>query len=311
MKKYILKVFVFGFGIFFFLLILIITSSEIVKKRHFENGETISNTLVFGKNEHYDIMFSGTSHARMFSWRTNHQLVETILNKKIINIGQGGAICGPNEQFFYLKYFYKQNNSVDILVYVLSPPMLYSEIIPLASNTFNAEPFSFKLFYEYLKFDSENKGIRLLDYCRSKLSPHWITLQPQKAHDPVLDSTADPDTSGLRDFVATYYDPNDIIRFEKSCKIIEKEIRFVQKHHIKMIFILTPTLFGKWPGQERVIHFAEEMKKKYGIAYYDFTESLFMEPQYFYDHQHLNTLGIKHFTEEYLKPIITSINISE
>ena len=306
MKKYLLKVLAFGTGIIILVILLMIITSEIVKKRHFENGSTTSNTLVFGKNEHYDIMFSGTSHARMFSWRTNHKLVESILNKKVINIGQGGAICGPNEQLFYLKYFYKQNNNVDILVYFLSTPMLYSEILPVASNTFNLEPFNFKFFIQYLKFKAENKGVRLLDYCRSKLSLRWINLRPQTSHDPILDSTADPDTTGLRSFIATYYNPKDTARFNKSCKIVEKEIQFAMQHNIKIIFILSPTLFGHWPGHDHTIRFTEEMKKKYGIPYYDFTESM-MDPQYFYDHQHLNRKGIQYFTKNYLKPVLDSI----
>lgn len=259
--------------------------------------------MVFGEHEHYDVMFSGTSHARIFSRYKNHIRVEKILGKSLINIGKGGATCGVNEQFFFLKYFYDKQNSVDQLVYFLSTAMLFSDILPVSSNSFNDEPFSFSFFFDYMKFPSENKGLRLLDYCRSKLKWDWITLKPQSG-EAIMDSLTSIDSTGFQMRMEKIYDPHNLVRFNKSCNTIEREIQFARDHHIEMIFILPPALFGKWPGQDKTLEFAKKMYKKYGVRYYDFSESVLI-PQYYYDHQHLNTLGIVYFTEKYLKPVLS------
>ena len=304
MKKYFLKIFLSGLLFLILLISGMLFTSYLVKKRHFRNWETRSSTLFMGKGRQYDLLITGTSHARVFSRYKNHLRIEKILNMSIINIGKGGATSGVNEQFFFLKYFYSQNNSTNKILYFLSTPLLYSEILPVTSNTFNEEPFSFKFFFEYLKFKSENKGLRLLEYCRSKLKLDWITLKPQSG-DALLDSLNHIDSTALQMTVKKFYDTNNIERFNKSCNTIEEEIRFAQAHHAEIIFILPPALFGKWMGQERTLEFAERMKKRYGIKYYDFSEAVLI-PQYYYDHQHLNSLGIIYFTEKFLKPVLTN-----
>jgi hypothetical protein len=277
----------------------------LVKSRDFQLDETESNTLVMRSNEHYNIIMSGASHARNFTRSKNNFRIEKILNKSVTNIGQGASACSVEEQFFYLKYFYWENNVADQLVYVLSPPLLYSKNLPIASNTFNSECFSFKFLFRYLNNNGENKRQRVFEYIRSKLSLKWIFLKPIK-EDGKHDFLKKIDPEAVKEGVATIYDKDTIAsekRFQRSCSIVEEEIIYTLAHNTKIVFVIPPALFGKWPGHENTVDFAKRMQAKYGVTFYDFAEVI-TDPKYYYDHHHLNTNGVVYFTEQYLKPIL-------
>ena len=106
-----------------------------------KNSQTESNTLIIPENNKFDLLFLGISHARNFSRYGNHEKIEKALDKKIINLGQGSGYCGINEQLFYLDYFYNKNNTTKDIIIVLTPSMLTSEKLPIASNTFDNEIF--------------------------------------------------------------------------------------------------------------------------------------------------------------------------
>lgn len=304
MKKFLKKIFYFSLLFIILILIVLVAGSYLVSKRNFKNYETESNTLVFGKDKHYDLMFSGISHARNFSRHKNHLKIESILNQSIINIGQGIGTCGANEQYFYLKYFYSKNNSVDRIIYVLSPPMMYSNDLPIASNTFNKEIFDFDFLYQYILFESENKNQRILHYLLSKLNPNWIFHFPFSEDDePDFLSEIDPKEVELG-FMKANGKTLDQERFIKSSQIIEEEIKFALEHEIELTLIIPPALFGHWPGHENVDTFAKNMQKKYQISYLDLSESI-LEPEFYYDHHHLNTKGVAFFAKNYLKEMLT------
>jgi hypothetical protein len=285
------------------IILLAVLTSSIVKNRGFKIYQTDSNTLVMGTNKHYDFLLTGASHARNLSRHKNHLRIESILGKSFANIAQGAATCGINEQFFYFKYFYEENNSVDNLIYLLSPPLLFSEELPVASNTFNEEVLKFRFLTSYLKFKSENKRQRIFEYLLSKLKYKWISLKPKldEANTTVLEKV---DTAEVRKIVEIFYrDNTSIERFYKSCKTVEEEIIFAREHNTKVTFIIPPSVFGKWPGHKQTVEFAQKMEEKYGSRYYDFSESI-MDPKYYYDHHHFNTAGVVLFTEKFLKPVL-------
>jgi hypothetical protein len=303
MKKFIFRFVAFPLLFVGTLIFLVFLTSTLVKSRGFKVWQTDSNNLVMGENKHYDILFTGASHARNLSRHKNHLLLEKILNASIANIGQGAASCGINEQYFYFKYFCEQHNSADKLVYLLSPPLLFSEKLPLASNTFNYEYFSIKFLTSYLKFDSENKKQRIFEYIRSKLTLKWILHVPKEEGANTV-TLAKVDSAAVKAGIEEYYIMGkDTKRFSKSCAIIEDEIKFALANNTEVIFVIPPAVFGKWPGHEMTVEFARKMKEKYNTRYYDFSESI-MDPKYYYDHHHLNTAGVVLFGEKYLKPVL-------
>ncbi len=281
-------------------------STYIVKNRNFKNYETESNTLIINSDKEYDIVFLGISHARNFSRHKNQLKVENILNRKIINLGQGNGACGVNEQFFYLKYFYSLHNNSKTIIYILSPPLLFSETLPIASNTFNQEIFDINFLLSYMSFtEGENKYARIAQYIQTKFRPNWILYKPYSL-DEKIDSLTEIDSAIVKQGLNyTYKEGLNLERFNKSCKTITKTIDLAISKKNNVIFIIPPALFGKWNGHYETQKFGEKIEKKYPdkVKFYDFSETI-LEPHYYYDHHHLNTKGVVYFTENYLKKVL-------
>ena len=300
MKNFIINISMFVVLFFVILVSTITFSSKLVSSRNFKNWETESNLLILKDHASYDLAFMGISHARNFSRHKNHLRIEKALNRKILNIGQGEGRCGINEQLFYLKYFYSHNVEINKIIYVLSPSLLYAKFLNQASNTFNREPFKFDFFLSYLKFECENKWQRLFYYTKSKLHPRWLFLVPkslEKKEKKLKCLDREKVNEGLKE---AYLDGEDLKIFEKNCNKVEKTIIEAYRHRTKVTFIIPPALFGKWKGHSEAIEFAKNMKKKYGTAYYDNSESV-LNPEYYFDHHHLNSDGIDYFVEKYFK----------
>jgi hypothetical protein len=284
----------------------IMISSYFVKSKGFENETvTVSNTLFFKKNQQYDVLFMGISHARNFSRHNNHIEVANILEANIVNIAQGNGTCGVNEQLFYLDYFYYQGNKTSKLVYVMSPPMLFSETLPYASNTFKQEAFEIPFLYRYLNFSSENKKERIMTYLQYKLSPIWLFKKPKRFKSNVkkLDSL---DKTAVEKGQRVAYRGNSLnhIQFKKSAKIVEETIRFSAERNIEVFLVIPPALFGKWKGHQETYDFIKLMKSKYSnVAIFDGSETV-LDPNLYYDNHHLNTPGVDYFTKKYLKPLL-------
>jgi hypothetical protein len=303
MKKIILKSILFTFIMLSIILSYSYIISIIITNRNFQNHETESNLIIIKENEKFDLAFMGISHARNFSRHKNHLRIENILKKHIINFGQGRGACSVNEQFFYLDYFYKKGNSVNTIFYILTPPMLFSETLSKASNTFIEEPFKFDFFIRYLFFkNSENKGQRLFYYVRSKFTPYWLKYKPYSL-ERMSDKLEKIDSIKVIKGMKSAYTSDDWLYFEENCKTIERNIILANANSSKIVFIIPPALFGKWLGHEKVCEFANRMVLKYDVKFFDYSETV-LEPKYYYDHHHLNTNGVVYFTEKYLKPIL-------
>ena len=303
MKKFIVQIIAYFLFLVFFILIGAQLTSNSVKNRNFKNYETESNLLVLKENKKYDFLFMGISHARNFSRHKNHLRLDTILNKKFINIGQGEGKCGLNEQFFYLKYFYKNRNKTNQVIYILSPPMLFHTGLPLASKTFDFEPFEFDFFSHYLFFNTRNKTQRVYSYVNSKYTLEWKNHQPKsytKKQNYLTKLDSVKVTNGLN---FTYKKGLAHWQFDRNAKIIEQTIRLIQKNNSSCIFVIPPALFGKWNGHNETLEFAKKMQEKYGVKVYDYSETV-LDPKYYYDHHHLNSNGVIYFAENYLKPIL-------
>ncbi|OOV18391.1 hypothetical protein BXU10_01340 [Flavobacterium sp. LM4] len=301
-KKFILKTILTGIGFFIILIIVLLGSSSYVKNRKFKNSQTESNTLFMKSNEKFDLMFMGISHARNFSRYGNDKIVENILKRKIVNIGQGGGKCGVNEQLFYLNYFYSKNNKVDTIFFILTPPILTSDKLPFSTNTFDEEAFDLNFFSQYLMFDTENKYERIIQYGQSKLKAPWINLKPDYRigkFDSLKKINIESVIKGIK-FV--HGDSINVEVLNKACLGVEKIVKTAKQNKTTIIMIIPPALFGKWPEHYLAVNLAKKMKKMYNVNYYDFSESV-LNPKYYYDHHHLNTNGVVYFTKGFLKPL--------
>ncbi len=303
MKKFISNIIIY-LSLFLFISISFLhIASYIVENRDFKNYETESNTLIMSSEKEFDIVFLGISHARNFSRHKNHLRVENILNKKIINLGQGSGACGVSEQLFYLDYFYSLKNNSKTLIYILSPPLLFSETLPIASNTFDKEIFDINFLSRYISFpEGEKKAERIAKYIQTKFRPSWLSHKPYSLEaktDSLIEIDSAAVAKGLKE---AYKGGLKLERFDKSCKTIIKTIDLAISNKTNVILIIPPALFGKWNGHNETLEFGKEMEKKYPdkVKIYDFSETV-LEPNYYYDHHHLNTKGVVYFTKNYLK----------
>jgi len=296
---------VFGYASLLILAILVgakIMSIPVMEKG-FKNYETESNLLVMRESKRYDFLFMGISHARNFSRHKNHLRLDTILNKSFINIAQGGGRCGVSEQYFYLNYLYEKNNKIDKVVYILSPPMLFHSGLPVASKTFDFEPFEFEFFIDYLFFKTKNKTQRLYSYVNTKYSSEWSDYQP-KSSNKKRNYLAKLDSAKVTDALnSTYKKGLAHYQFKNSSEIVQQTLQLIKKNNSSCILIIPPALFGKWNGHNETLEFAKKMQEKYGVKVYDYSETV-LDPKYYYDHHHLNSNGVVYFAENYLKPIL-------
>ncbi len=274
-----------------------------VEKQHFENYDSESNLFTLGKNQHYLTLFMGISHARMFTRSKNQIRVEQVLEGPTMNIGRGLGLCGPIEENLYLKYFYSKGNTTDYIVYIPTPPMLFSEYLSTSSATYEHEPFKLDFFMQCLFSNSMNKNQKLYRYLRYKFKPNWKKIKPGSAES---DNAVLPkfDSASLKWGLSQAYPKGlDSIMFERSKLEIIKTIRMAQKNNTKVIFMFTPTLFGGWPGHEEILKLLIDLKKEYPVQVYDFSDAC-VDINLYRDHHHFNSKGVDWFTKNYLYPII-------
>jgi hypothetical protein len=303
MKAYLIKTAIFVF-IFLTLLFTITRILSLkVESRKFNNYDSEESLFSISRHKQYDLLFMGISHARNFTRFKNQIRVEKILNCNTVNIARGGGKCGAEAQYVYLRHLYSRGNSVDKIIYVPTPPLLFSDYLDNNSSIFDYEPFRLSFFFQYLLSKSENKNQQLYYYIRSKFKANWSKYKPGsvESNDNVL---AKIDTAAIRwGFEQAYPKGLDSIAFKRNKSIIKKTLDLCQNHNTKVIFVMTPAVFGKWPGNEQVFDFLNELKTHYPIEVYDYSEVCKDQTLYF-DHHHLNSKGVSWFADNYLKPIL-------
>ncbi|MBS4012734.1 MAG: hypothetical protein KGZ97_03085 [Bacteroidetes bacterium] len=282
-------------------------SYRIVNKHYFENFDTEENIVIIPKNKHFDILFLGISHARNFTRYGNHDRVEEILNVKMLNLGKGGGKGTIANQHNYLRYFLCEGNSVDHIIYVLTMPMFYSNVMDSKSSEMALEAFSLKYFLISLFGPGINKEQKLYNYLRGKYRNNWKKVEPSCTpnYEKVLGKI---DSLVIQKGLdAAYVNGLELDALERNKKYLVNTIKFVQQNNINITFIITPTLFGEWPGHEDVMAFMKEIKEEYNVNTYNFCCVYPDNLEYFYDHHHLNTPGVIQFTKEYLSPLVDSL----
>ena len=279
-------------------------TSKKAENREYHNFNTEENVIITPKNQHFDFVMLGLSHARNFSRHMNHGRVEKILDSRFINFGKGGGKGNIANQYIYLKYFLSKGNSADQVFYALSMPMFFAERLDENAFTYQYEKLDPLFFYHILIGPDINKGEKLYTYVRSKFDKRWREKYgpwSEKKREAVLEKF--DTTKIIHGFKLAYVNGLEFDTFEKNKKLMKKTIELAQKHNMDMTFIITPSTFGEWPGHEHVMEFMKELEKTYNVKTYDFTGVYLHQTKYFYDHHHLNSDGVVKFTKEYLKPL--------
>lgn len=254
--------------------------------------------MIIQKDQSYDYVFLGNSHARNFSRHGNHGRVEKKLARSILNLGQGGGICGPNDQNIYLSYALSKNVKFKHLILTVSPPYLYGDAFNETTLTLFAEPFQFDFFFHYLSQNAINKNARLAHYLRSKWRPLWWASEPTDGQ-AMLDYIDKTDSTAIQHgFELAYPKGRKEASFLGNAAHIEAAIEMANQQRAQVTLLSTPTVFGHWPGQERVARYADSLVLvNENVRYLDLS-NLIQDPGLFYDHHHLNSAGIDRLAQE-------------
>jgi len=272
-----------------------------VEKHEFNNWTTEANLLHMDEDKHYDLLILGTSHARSLSRSRNHQRIENILGKKILNLSQGLGKGGLLNQYAFLKYFYHSDNSANTIIYFLDPFVFYNRYFDSKDKLFSYEPvrFSFLAIIATMDFDP---GV-LYTYLYSKFTKDWLRHRPYSGKSIHWEIQTVNAVSVFKRYNVVYPDNIDTVTFKKKKKLIKDIVGYIKKkQNTRVIFVVLPSLI-KWPGHEAMLNILEKIEKEEGIPYYDFS-TVMMEKEYYKDHDHLNTKGVEHFTKEFLKPLL-------
>lgn len=263
----------------------------------FKPGETESNLLVMKPDTHYDMVMLGTSHGREFSRHSNHARAENILGKTFVNLslGHGRGIYGAR---IFLDYFLRIGDGADTIVYLIDPWVFYSDKWNENNDTFSEEPLNL----DFLTFIIQRKAdaLTIINYLKSNIS--WE--QFMKAPTPDTENTAhldaiDPDAVAKR-IASLYPDGLDENTFHKYEGELNKLIETARTNHMRLIFVIPPTLLGDMPGENAL----KNVLTKDGAEWHDFSNAI-TDPRLYFDHDHLNTKGIVTFTENYLRSLIS------
>jgi hypothetical protein len=131
--------------------ILLFSFSGRHRDMHLSYEESESNLLTYGENEHYPVVFLGTSRGRVFSRDGNHEMIERILNRKVANLSKGGG-GGLMPAEVHLSFFLNQGNTIDHVIYLVDPFIFYSSINNENNDFFlKDEPFELFIFMKLVR----------------------------------------------------------------------------------------------------------------------------------------------------------------
>lgn len=266
------------------------------------NWETEANLPVIGKREYYDVVMLGTSHARIFSRYQNHERVEKALDRKFINLSQGGERGGVRNQQVYLDYFLRRRNTAETLVYFVDPFVFYRSSLDNNEKIYINEPYR-KDFASLLKqVETDTKKI---DFYNTKDSRG---IQPIEY--PEFDKTYQETQSGTPSLDAIneriqflYTDDYNKVKFDETLRVLMGTITKAKNEGMRVIVIVPTTQLPEQLGDKYVLEALKEESNKGDFEYYNYSH-IISDTAMYYDTDHLNTEGIVFFTKQYLKPIL-------
>jgi hypothetical protein len=270
---------------------------KIVDKRFtYSDTNTEANLFVIPAGKHVGVLLMGTSHGKIYSRSGNHLRVEHILGRSMVNIAksEGGII--PEEVF--LEYFINKKNTAGTVIYFIDPYVFYSDKWNEKNYFLNNEPLTVALLPILAKKHIDSDV--LINYAKAKFTLSYLQKTPSVINTGG-ESITHIDPEAVKKRLANLYpDGTDNHQFTKYAGTLEKEVRIMQKNHMRIIFIIPPSLLGKTPGEKKVVQLLKQFKNKYNISYTDCSQCI-TDPKLYYDHDHLNTNGVVFFTTRYLK----------
>lgn len=278
------------------LIILIISQSLY----HYDNWDSEGHLFVIPKDTNYDILMLGASHGRVLSSSHNHERLEKILSKNILNLSKTAGGVVPEKLYF--SYFYTRGNSAKKVVYFLDPFVFFSKKWNEGAYFLEDEPLSPRFLLEAIRQKLDKQII--FNYIRSKFTYFWFISRKPSTPEIERGSLEAVNAEAVRKRMERLYpDGMEGAPAAAYSEILEETIRLADEHNNKIIFILMPTQLGDVPGSEYLIRKLKALKESGRSEFYNLSD-IMREPKFYSDHDHLNTEGVEYFTKNYLKLII-------
>ncbi len=266
------------------------------------NWETEANLPLIGKNEEYDVVMLGSSHARIFSRFNNHKRVEKVLDRSVINLSQGSERGGVKNQQIYLKYFYGRGNEAKTLIYFVDPFVFYRKSLDNNVKTYINEPYRTDFRKE---LELSNTDAAIVDFYVKKDKEGILpVVYPELEKDIQDTQVATLEAQAVIDRVNyLYQDAYNKVEFEATFAILLKTLDLAKRNDTRVIVIVPTTLIPEQLGDNYVYEALREESKKGTFEYYHYAHEI-TDTTLYYDTDHLNTEGVLYFSEKYLKPIL-------
>ena len=272
---------------------------------HMNNWETESNLLVMGGGyspAHYGLALLGTSRGRIFSRDNNHQLVEAILNQKVINLSKGGG-GGLMPMELHLSYFYHLDNRADHIVYLVDPWVFFSPINN-EENDFFLRDEPFELFILWKLIAEGYPSNRLSSYLQMITVRDWKAISTYAGPgltEGTLKSIDQQKLIEARDHYLSKYVENGFEKYSRFVDIINAKVKQAGG---RITYLMLPMLIPDFPGMEKVDRkLRQAAEQNEHVAYYDVSNAMH-DRRFFYDHMHFNKTGIAYFTRHVLSPVL-------
>nr|WP_321403209.1 hypothetical protein [uncultured Desulfobacter sp.] len=301
-KLFIFKLVIFGVLNLLILTLLLYGVSGRHRDIHLPYAQTESNLLAIGKNEHYPVVFLGTSRGRVFSRDGNHEMVENILGKKVANLSKGGG-GGLMPMDVHLSFFFNQGNTADHIIYLVDPFVFYSSINN-ENNDFFLRDEPFELFI-FLKLIKDGYPVdRLSSYLQKITVTDWQKRSRYGAPG-LTDGTLNKiDEEKMEKARKHYLEKCDQNSFTAYGHVVEDINRQAKAHGADITYVMLPLLMPDFPGLSEVDAFLRKTADRDASVSYINCSSRMQDKNFFYDHMHFNKTGIEYFLKRYIRPIL-------
>lgn len=268
---------------------------------HLTYAESESNLLTTGENEHYPVVFLGTSRGRVFSRDGNHDRVEKILGGKVANLSKGGG-GGLMPAELHLSNFFDRGNTADHVIYLVDPWVFFSSINNENNDFFlKDEPFELAILWKLIvdRYPSD----RILSYLQMIAVTDWKKISRYDAPGLTEGRLKEIDQRKLEDARRYYLERYDRNNFKRYSRVVASINRLVKKNGGRITYVMLPLLMPDFPGLSEVDRLLQETtSREDGVNYYN-CASCMQDKQFYYDHMHFNKSGIDFFTRNCLYPI--------
>jgi len=263
-----------------------------------KNDQTESNLFVIPESTNFDFCVLGASNARVLSRSGNHQRVEQLLGKSMINLAQGKGHGGVVKNKIFLSYFFEKGNTTNHVFYFLTASTLLTNNYD--DKLLKHEPFQLDFAMHALKNGMSINHV--LGYAQSKLLGNWFEKDKRNIETRKLFAVNDKARAANINNMLRYIKENPSELKDKMEQLVEI-IELANKNNSKMTIVFPPSLMGAVPHVEEVRAELTKLQDSYNFNLVDYSQAI-LNPELYYDHAHLNTAGVLHYANQYLKPLL-------